>query len=91
VPADGEPKWLPEDRAKVIAYDLHVKGLCPCGCGRPASESMARENQFAYRGEVVRCHARAAMDRASEIYTSQEGADTAGLMSRLSEGPTGTY
>jgi hypothetical protein len=91
VPADGEPHWLPEDRAKIIAYDLYDKGRCPCGCGRPAAESMARESQFSYRAEVIRCHARAAMDRESEVYTSQEGADTAGLMTRLTQGPTGTY
>ena len=63
--------------------------MCPCGCGRPAAESMARSSQLAYRAELIRCHARAAMDHASEQYAKQEGADSSGLMTRLTHGPTG--
>lgn len=48
---------------------------------------MARGSQYAYRAEVVRCHAKAAMERAGDAYSSQEGADTAGIMTRLVGGP----
>lgn len=48
---------------------------------------MAKGSQFAYHAEVVRCHARAAMERQSDAYKSQEGVDTAGIMTRLVAGP----
>lgn len=52
---------------------------------------MARENQWAYTAQVVRCHAKAAMERENDRYTGQEGADSSGIMTRLVAGPTGRY
>jgi hypothetical protein len=89
VVAAGEPHWLDSDRDKVIAYELEQRTLCPCGCGRPATESMARANQLRYGAEVVRCHARAAMDRQTEWYRKQKGSDEAGLLVRLTRTPAG--
>lgn len=51
---------------------------------------MARENQRAYDAEMVRCHARAAMDRRSDQYQKENpDADMAGMMTRLSRLPEG--
>lgn len=89
VVAPGQPEWLPEDRDKVIAYELEQDSLCPGGCGRPARESMARENQLKYRAEPIRCHACAERDRTKQAYDKREGSDDSGLFIRLTHGPDG--
>lgn len=50
---------------------------------------MAKQNQFGYDAELVRCHACAARARVYEQYAKQEGADTAGLMVRITRTPHG--
>ena len=76
------------DRDKAVAWELDEKLLCPCGCGRPATESMDKDNQRRYDAEMIRCHARAALDRRSELYQKENpDADMAGMMARLSRTP----
>lgn len=82
----GEPQWTDEDRQLVFAWrdeesERHT-------CGRPAAESFAKDNAWAYRAEVVRCHACAALERAVHDYTKQDGADSAGIYPRFVTTPT---
>lgn len=57
----------------LLAYEADL-----CECGQPRSESMAADNEFAYAGEAMRCHACKAIARASEPF-GQSGADHSGL------------
>jgi hypothetical protein len=47
-----------------MAYEADL-----CECGQPRSESMDRENEFAYGAEPLRCHACRAIARGSEQFT----------------------
>lgn len=48
---------------------------------------MAKENQFAYAAEVVRCQACKAQGHASEAYQKNEDNDQHGIMVRLTKTP----
>jgi hypothetical protein len=87
VPDDGEPYWTDLDRAYALAWQAEQRETHTCG--QPLPESTAKENQFKYEAEPVRCHACAARDRIAEQYRGQDGADTAGLMVRLTRTPHG--
>lgn len=49
---------------------------------------MAKENQYAYDAEVIRCHACAAKERAVESF-EKAGGETHGLGVRLTRTPHG--
>jgi hypothetical protein len=87
VPVDGQPLWLPEDRAAVLALQEWEDSRCS-GCSLDLDESTARDNQFAYQWEPVRCHACKAKSDALERFTSdkgvERGGDPAGVLWRLS-------
>ena len=53
------------DTALAVALTLDERGRCE-GCGHPTSETMHRDNEFAYQVEVVRCHSCATRDRHIE-------------------------
>ena len=75
MPGPGEPLWLDDDRDWVLAL-LDLEADACSGCGQPRSESMDRDGEFAYVAEPIRCHACAALARASRDFT--ESNPTAG-------------
>lgn len=50
------------------------------------SVTTKKENQFAYDGEVVRCHACAAQSRVAKKFID-EGGDSAGIQVRMTKEP----
>lgn len=48
--------------------------------------STAKDNQFAYAGEIVRCHACAARHRVQKKF-ADDGGDTAGALVHLTKFP----
>lgn len=88
VPEEGEPYWTDLDRGYALEWQAERTERHP-SCGQPLDESMARANQFAYEAETVRCHACAAKERVGQQYQNQDGADTAGLLVRLTRTPHG--
>lgn len=61
--------WLDDDRDWALAL-LDLEADACDGCGQPRSESMDRENEYAYKAEPVRCHACAALARATRDFTA---------------------
>ena len=63
-----EPEWTDQDRAWMLALIGHRDGLCPCGCGLPADQTLAHESdgrRFAVPAPT-RCRARTALSIAQE-------------------------
>lgn len=83
VVADGEPAWLPDDRAWALALAEVEADDCP-SCGHPRSVTTLPSSEFAYRAEAVRCHACAAIEREGRDF-AKDG-DTAGLLMRAVRG-----
>lgn len=84
-PAPGEALWLEEDRDIAVALALIDAEACS-GCGQPTSESMDPANEYAYRIDLVRCHACAATDREVSRFAranSSDGAPRDGVMAGL--------
>lgn len=73
--AATDSPWSDEDRAWATALLAYEKALC--SCGQPVAESFAPENEFEYTATLMRCHACAQADRATEALP--ESADRAGL------------
>lgn len=69
--------WLEDDRAWAYALAEVEAGTCP-DCGKPWDEAAAPEAEFAWVGEVIRCHACAAGHRAVAQF-ERAGGDTRGL------------
>lgn len=78
-------EWAPDDRAYALAYQDYERLMCS-GCGQEMTESTARENQYAYGGEIVRCHSCAAQARTVERFID-DGGERAGVMYRMTESP----
>jgi hypothetical protein len=78
VPKRGEALWTEADRQWAIALMAYEADVCS-GCGHPRSETTQIHNEFAYAGEAIRCHACAAVARASEAFTVP-GANARGLL-----------
>lgn len=77
VVAEGEPLWLPEDRAWALALLAVEADACP-DCGKPWVEATDPDNEFAYEADLVQCHACATSAR--KVRSHQEGGgETAGL------------
>ena len=75
---EGEPLWLPEDRAWSLAL-LHVEAdTCP-QCHQPWGEATAREAEEGYRAELVRCHACTASAQAVKAYQDRNKGSSEGL------------
>ncbi|MFD9405398.1 hypothetical protein ACFWA4_42115, partial [Streptomyces sp. NPDC060011] len=73
VVADGEPLWLPEDRAWALALLQVEADACP-DCGQPWGEATDKANEFAYRAELIRCHACTTSASAVRAYQDKGGA-----------------
>ena len=74
VPRSVFLSWDADDQGYALALLALESETCD-GCGHPVTESMDSANQFGYRAELVRCHACAAADRATE----GDGINRAGL------------
>ena len=66
--------WDADDQGYALALLALESEACD-GCGHPVSESMDPTNQFGYHAELLRCHACAAADKATE----GDGVNRAGL------------
>ena len=73
MPAPGEPLWLPEDRAWALALAQVEADACP-ECGEAWSETTDAANEYAYRADLVKCHACATGARA--VRNHQDGHGT---------------
>ncbi|MFB7360495.1 hypothetical protein [Streptomyces gardneri] len=73
VVADGEPLWLPEDRAWALALLQVEADACP-DCGQSWGEATDKANEFAYRAELIRCHACTTSASAVRAYQDKGGA-----------------
>lgn len=71
MPGAGEPLWLDDDRDWALAL-LDLEADACAGCGQPRSESMTREAEFGYIAEPIRCHACAALARATRDFAGGE-------------------
>jgi len=78
VPRSEFLSWDADDRGFALAL-LAIEAETCSGCGHPVAESMDAANQFAYRAELLRCHACAAADKATE----GDGINHAGLRVRV--------
>lgn len=76
-PQAGEPLFTDQDTEEILEYFREKALECP-GCGHPRDESMAKENQFAYAAEPIRCHACKARDEAAQEWVRKRG-DSAGI------------
>ncbi|MEU7384010.1 hypothetical protein AB0A91_29295 [Streptomyces sp. NPDC042207] len=70
---EGEPLWLPEDRAWALALLQVEADVCP-DCGQPWGEATARENEFEFKAELIRCHACTTSAKAVKAYQDKGGA-----------------
>jgi hypothetical protein len=70
--------WDDDDRGYALAL-LALESETCTGCGHPVAESMDVANQYAYRAELLRCHACAAADSATDV----DGINHAGLRVRV--------
>ncbi|MFF4489413.1 hypothetical protein ACFY0F_23440 [Streptomyces sp. NPDC001544] len=77
VVADGDPLWLPEDRYWALALAEVEADACP-ECGQPWSEATDPANEFAYRVDLVRCHACATSAKRVRAHQDNHG-NTDGL------------
>lgn len=76
----GDPAWLDGDFVAALEWQAYEDGKCP-GCGQPASESMADEDDSpAYEAEALRCHA-CKVRSITEREASNDGDPGAGLYS----------
>ncbi|MCU1488296.1 MAG: hypothetical protein JWN67_5042 [Actinomycetia bacterium] len=60
------------DRWAALAWQQHQRAHCP-GCGGLKAETFAKENQWAYVGEVHTCHQCAAIRRAEKKVSDLDG------------------
>lgn len=81
----GDGSWSEEDRAYALAWQQYELELCS-GCGHHLAVTTDKNNQFAYEGEIVRCHACAAKARTSQKF-SKDGGDSAGALVRMTKYP----
>ncbi len=86
VVAEGEPLWLDTDRDEALA--LLAEESATCECGEPRDVSMALESDGAYAGEVVICHACAALSRAARDF-GESHPNQGGVMARIKVRPRG--
>lgn len=80
-----EAEWLPEDLEAVLIWQREQASLCS-GCGLPTDETMDPENEEAYVGKAVQCHACAARDSAAKVFISGSH-DPNGLMFAIERRP----
>jgi len=82
----GEPLWLPEDRAWALALLEVEADACP-DCGQPWSQATAPENEFAYKADLLMCHACATSAKTVRAHQDKRGS-TDGLHVHLIKRPT---
>ena len=71
-----DSEWDDDQVAWMLALAEHRAGQCPCGCGQPATESMAADGEGRYRvPPPTRCHARTAILAAQADYREVPQAD----------------
>ncbi|MET8982142.1 hypothetical protein ABZX85_41820 [Streptomyces sp. NPDC004539] len=78
---DGEPVWLPEDRAWALALLEVEADACP-ECRQPWGEATDQANEFGYEAELIRCHACTASARTVRAY-QDKGGQAEGLHVRI--------
>ncbi|MEU9349027.1 hypothetical protein AB0D74_48305 [Streptomyces sp. NPDC048278] len=76
--AEGEPLWLPEDRAWAEALHAVEADTCP-DCRQPWGEATARENEFEYVAEPILCHACTTSAKAVKAYQDGNKGSSDGL------------
>lgn len=76
-PQPGEPLWTDDDRGWALALQVVEAQRCP-DCGQDWAEASDPENEFAWRGELAKCHACSAAARALSSH-EKNGGDTRGL------------
>lgn len=81
----GDGGWTAEDRAYALAWRAYLDEHCS-SCGHDLAVSTNKDNQFAYRAEIVRCHACAARDKAAQKF-QKDGGDPAGALTRFTKYP----
>ncbi|MFG2400776.1 hypothetical protein [Streptomyces lydicus] len=74
MPGPGEVLWTDEDRAWALALAEVERDCCP-DCGQPWTEAADEKNEFAYKAELLRCHACATGARESHRYQRAGGDD----------------
>lgn len=79
------PDWTDEDRAYALAWADFTRDECPT-CSESFAVSTNSDNQFGYKGEIIRCHACAHQERQIKKF-QDEGGDTAGVMYRFTSKP----
>lgn len=79
-----DPDWDPDDLAAALDWSTEQANTCK-GCGHPLDEVMAEGRDQAYDAVVVQCHGCAAGERAMTAFRKQDGADTAGVQTRIFE------
>jgi hypothetical protein len=77
VVGDGEPLWLAEDRYWAFALLEVEADTCP-DCGQQWSEATDVKSEFAYRAELVKCHACGTSAKAVRAHQDNKG-NTDGL------------
>lgn len=58
----------------MIAREIHLAGLCPCGCGQERDLSWHPDNDGWFEVEYVICHAGAAIEAARRRDDLPDGA-----------------
>lgn len=60
-----EASWTEQDRAELFALDVYRGGLCPCGCGHQAVDTLSHEEGGPrFVADRVTCRARLALIEA---------------------------
>lgn len=68
----GEPLWLPEDRAWALALLEVEANACP-DCGQPWDVATDKANEFGFTAELIRCHACTTSAKAVQAYQNKNG------------------
>lgn len=72
VVAEGEPLWLPEDRYWALALAEVEADACP-ECGQQWSETTDPVNEFAYKAQLIKCHACGTSAKTVRAYQENKG------------------
>ncbi|MEW2161448.1 hypothetical protein AB0912_00325 [Streptomyces sp. NPDC007084] len=70
--AEGEPLWLPEDRAWAQALAEVEADCCP-DCRQPWSEATSPDNEYAYKARLMLCHACATSAKTVKSHQDNNG------------------
>lgn len=74
----GEALWLPEDRAWALALLEVEANSCP-DCGQPWDAATDPDNEFAFKAQLIRCHACTTSAKAVRAYQDKNNGSSDGL------------